>query len=134
MLSLNALAYFVPASEAMGCGYSAWNIGIMRGNVAVLAGVSHFIPIISAGLAALLLDASLSSSFCTGAFCVRRFGTVLACDANARPRSSASARGAMHVKVARFFVGLPAGRRAANTGLLMPNRQPFCLQAGHDFA
>ncbi|RQU30071.1 hypothetical protein DF147_32495 [Burkholderia cenocepacia] len=45
-------------------------ISIMRDNVAIVAGVSSFIPVISAGLAALLLEASLSSRFWSGAFCV----------------------------------------------------------------
>ncbi|MBN3724176.1 aromatic amino acid DMT transporter YddG [Burkholderia sp. Ac-20379] len=70
VFNANALAYFLLASAAMGFGYSAWNIGIMRGNVAVLAGVSYFTPVISAAIAALLLHASLSSNFWTGAFCV----------------------------------------------------------------
>ncbi|MCR4471487.1 MULTISPECIES: aromatic amino acid DMT transporter YddG [unclassified Burkholderia] len=93
VFSFNALACFVLASAAMGFGYSAWNIGIMRGNVAILAGVSYFIPVISAGLAALLLNASLSSGFWTGAFCVCG-GSILCWLATRKraPRAAASAQ------------------------------------------
>ena len=93
VFSFNALAYLVLASAATGIGYSAWNIGIMRGNVAILAGVSYFIPVISAALAALLLNASLSSGFWIGAFCVCG-GSILCWLATRKraPRAAVSAR------------------------------------------
>lgn len=52
---------------AMGFGYAAWNIGILHGHVTVLATASYFIPVISAMLAAVMLNASLSISFWQGA-------------------------------------------------------------------
>jgi drug/metabolite transporter (DMT)-like permease len=51
----------------MGFGYAAWNVGILHGNVTVLAGASYFIPVLSAALAAALLDAPLSLAFWKGA-------------------------------------------------------------------
>lgn len=54
------------AAMAMGFGYAAWNIGILHGNVTLLAAASYFIPIISALLAALVLNSPLSVSFWQG--------------------------------------------------------------------
>jgi len=51
----------------MGFGYAAWNTGILHGNVTILAAASYFIPVISAVLAACLLNASLSVNFWQGA-------------------------------------------------------------------
>ncbi|CAO95538.1 aromatic amino acid DMT transporter YddG [Erwinia tasmaniensis] len=55
------------AAGAMGFGYAAWNIGILHGNVTVLATASYFIPVISALLASFLLHSSLSPGFWQGA-------------------------------------------------------------------
>ncbi|RMX06429.1 drug/metabolite DMT transporter permease [Corticibacter populi] len=55
------------AAAAMGFGYAAWNLGILHGNVTVLAGASYFIPVLSAALAALVLRAPLSQAFWQGA-------------------------------------------------------------------
>ncbi|MDH6632613.1 UNVERIFIED_ORG: drug/metabolite transporter (DMT)-like permease [Lelliottia amnigena] len=55
---------------ALGFGYAAWNIGILHGNVSVLATVSYFTPVLSAALAAVLLNAPLSFSFWQGALMV----------------------------------------------------------------
>lgn len=65
--SLHAVLYLVLAAGAMGFGYAAWNVGILRGNVTILAGASYFIPVLSAALASLLLQAPLSRSFWLGA-------------------------------------------------------------------
>ncbi|HJE29047.1 MAG TPA: aromatic amino acid DMT transporter YddG, partial [Pseudomonas nitrititolerans] len=46
--SYHALIYLVLAASAMGFGYAAWNVGILHGNVTVLAGASYFIPVLSA--------------------------------------------------------------------------------------
>ncbi|RZF56718.1 drug/metabolite DMT transporter permease [Acinetobacter halotolerans] len=58
------------AAAAMGFGYAAWNIGILHGNVTLLAGASYFIPVFSAFFAAILLNTPLSLSFWYGAFMV----------------------------------------------------------------
>lgn len=65
--SLSILVNLGLAAMAMGFGYAAWNVGILHGNVTVLATASYFIPVISALLAAFLLDSSLSPGFWQGA-------------------------------------------------------------------
>lgn len=52
---------------AMGFGYAAWNTGILHGNVTVLATASYFIPVISAMLAAVMLNSELTIYFWQGA-------------------------------------------------------------------
>ncbi len=66
-VSLTGMTYLALAACAMGFGYAAWNVGILRGNVTVLAGASYFIPVLSAALAAALLNAPLSFAFWKGA-------------------------------------------------------------------
>lgn len=68
--SLHAIIYLVLAASAMGFGYAAWNVGILHGNVTVLAGASYFIPVLSAAFAAALLHAPLSVQFWQGALMV----------------------------------------------------------------
>ena len=65
--SVPAVVYLALAASAMGFGYAAWNVGILHGNVTVLAGASYFIPVFSAALAAALLHAPLSFAFWKGA-------------------------------------------------------------------
>ena len=68
--NVTSIIYLLSAAFAMGCGYAAWNIGILHGNVTILAGFSYFIPVISAALASLLLRAPLTFDFWLGAFMV----------------------------------------------------------------
>jgi drug/metabolite transporter (DMT)-like permease len=65
--TLDAVVYLVLAAAAMGFGYGAWNVGILHGNVTVLAGASYFIPVLSAALSSLALRAPLSLAFWQGA-------------------------------------------------------------------
>jgi len=65
--SYHALLSLLLAAAAMGFGYAAWNIGILGGNVTVLAGASYFIPIFSSILSAVLLRTPLSVAFWQGA-------------------------------------------------------------------
>ena len=65
--SFDAVVYLVLAAAAMGFGYGAWNVGILHGNVTILAGASYFIPVLSAALSSLLLDTPLSWAFWQGA-------------------------------------------------------------------
>ncbi|MHA3054558.1 drug/metabolite DMT transporter permease [Acinetobacter sp. ANC 4633] len=65
--SLSAIIYLVLAAAAMGFGYAAWNVGILHGNVTVLAGASYFIPVFSSALAAVVLHTPLSLAFWQGA-------------------------------------------------------------------
>ena len=66
-LDPGALVTLVLAAAAMGLGYAAWNVGILRGNVTVLATASYFTPVFSAALAALLLQSPLPLTFWQGA-------------------------------------------------------------------
>jgi len=61
---------------ALGFGYAAWNVGILHGNVTILATASYFTPVLSSALAALLLNASLSWAFWLGA-CMVCAGSLL---------------------------------------------------------
>ena len=54
-------------SVALGLAYAAWNVGILHGNVSLLAAASYFTPVLSSALAAILLSAALSWSFWQGA-------------------------------------------------------------------
>jgi drug/metabolite transporter (DMT)-like permease len=74
--SAGAVLYLALAAGAMGFGYAAWNWGILHGNVTVLAGASYFIPVLSAALAAALLQAPLSLAFWQGA-CMVVGGSIL---------------------------------------------------------
>lgn len=62
-----AIIYLVLAAGAMAFGYAAWNVGILHGNVTILAGASYFIPVLSAALSSLLLRTPLSLAFWQGA-------------------------------------------------------------------
>lgn len=73
---LQAIVYLVLAAAAMGFGYAAWNVGILHGNMTILAGASYFIPVFSAALAALLLRTPLPVSFWQGAAMVS-VGSIL---------------------------------------------------------
>ncbi|MGI6246854.1 MAG: aromatic amino acid DMT transporter YddG [Pseudochelatococcus sp.] len=64
--NLESIIVLALAASAMGFGYAAWNVGILHGNVTILAGASYFTPIFSAVIAALLLRTPLSFSFWQG--------------------------------------------------------------------
>lgn len=81
--SVGILARAVALSVALGLAYAAWNVGILHGNVSLLATVSYFTPVLSASLAAGLLSTPLSWAFWqgTGMVC---FGSLL-CGYATRP-------------------------------------------------
>ena len=83
--SVPALVYLLLAAAAMGLGYAAWNVGILHGNVTVLAGASYFIPVLSSALSAALLRAPLPPSFWVGAALVCA-GSILCWRATAAGR------------------------------------------------
>lgn len=60
----------VLAAFAMGIGYGAWNIGIMYGNVTLLATASYFVPVFSSVFSAFILSTQLTFSFWQGAVMV----------------------------------------------------------------
>ncbi|MCG9483102.1 aromatic amino acid DMT transporter YddG [Acinetobacter pittii] len=76
VFDFHAVIYLALAAAAMGFGYAAWNVGILHGNVTILAGASYFIPVFSAALAAIVLQTPLSMSFWQGAAMVC-IGSVL---------------------------------------------------------
>ena len=67
MFTAPVMVNLVLAAAAMGFGYAAWNIGILHGNVTILATASYFIPVLSALLAAFILNSTLSVYFWQGA-------------------------------------------------------------------
>lgn len=58
------------AGIAMAGGYALWNLGILRGNLTLLATASYFSPVLSSAFAALWLGAQLSGQFWQGAVLV----------------------------------------------------------------
>ncbi|MCO7642852.1 aromatic amino acid DMT transporter YddG [Pseudomonas sp. S 311-6] len=86
VFSLQSVIYLLVAAAAMGFGYAAWNVGILHGNVTVLAGASYFIPVLSSMLAAVVLQTPLSVSFWQGAAMVCA-GSILCWLATSRRRA-----------------------------------------------
>ncbi|WP_298141988.1 aromatic amino acid DMT transporter YddG [uncultured Acinetobacter sp.] len=74
------------AAAGLGLGYGTWNIGILSGNMTLLAGASYFTPVLSAVFAAFFLSTSLSWIFWQGVLCVT-LGAVL-CWLATRQKSS----------------------------------------------
>ncbi|CZW61206.1 aromatic amino acid DMT transporter YddG [Enterobacter hormaechei] len=70
VFSVPVVVKLLMCGAALGFGYAAWNIGILHGNVTVLAAVSYFTPVLSAALAAIMLSSPLSFSFWQGALMV----------------------------------------------------------------
>ncbi len=64
--SLGVTLTLLCAGVAMGAGYAAWNVGILHGNMTLLATVSYFTPVLSAVFAALVLHTSLTANFWQG--------------------------------------------------------------------
>ena len=54
----------------MAGGYALWNIGIIRGNLTLLATASYSAPVLSSAFAAVWLGASLTMQFWQGAVLV----------------------------------------------------------------
>lgn len=67
LFSWPVVVKLVMCAVALGFGYAAWNVGILNGNVSLLAAASYFTPVLSSALAAVLLSAALSWSFWQGA-------------------------------------------------------------------
>lgn len=66
-LTAQAILYVVLAGCATSFGYAAWNVGMARGNVAILTGSAYFIPVFSVVIAAQLLHTALPVAFWQGA-------------------------------------------------------------------
>lgn len=63
---VTAYVVLVAATVAIGAGYGCWNIGILRGNLIVLASASYVTPVFSSIIAALTLGAALTGTFWRG--------------------------------------------------------------------
>ena len=83
--SADAIVYLIIAAAAMGFGYGAWNVGILHGNVTILAGASYFTPVLSAAFSTILLRAPLSLAFWQGAALVSG-GAILCWVATRKPQ------------------------------------------------
>lgn len=70
MFSTPVIIKLVSAALTLGFAYAAWNVGILHGNVTIMAVGSYFTPVLSSALAAVLLSAPLSLSFWQGAIMV----------------------------------------------------------------
>lgn len=70
MFSVPVVVKLLLCGVALGFGYAAWNVGILHGNVTLLAAASYFTPVLSSALAAALLSAPLSFAFWQGAVMV----------------------------------------------------------------
>lgn len=60
----------VAAGVAMAGGYALWNLGILRGNLTLLATASYSAPVLSSAFAAVWLGAHLTAQFWQGAVLV----------------------------------------------------------------
>jgi drug/metabolite transporter (DMT)-like permease len=58
------------AGVVMGSGYALWNIGIIGGNMMLLATLSYFTPIFSTFFSAFILDIELTTTFWQGVLMV----------------------------------------------------------------
>ncbi|RZL74089.1 MAG: EamA family transporter [Rhodococcus sp. (in: high G+C Gram-positive bacteria)] len=65
-LSFTAIAATLVAVCAIGFGYALWNVGILRGNMTLLAAASYFTPVLSAAFSSLMLATALGFTFWVG--------------------------------------------------------------------
>ena len=70
VFSTPVIIKLISAALTLGLAYAAWNVGILHGNVTIMAVGSYFTPVLSSALAAVLLSAPLSFSFWQGAIMV----------------------------------------------------------------
>ncbi|WP_211830432.1 aromatic amino acid DMT transporter YddG [Kistimonas asteriae] len=70
VFTTGAVVDLLLAATAMGMGYALWNIGIIGGNMVLLAVLSYFTPLLSTLIAAILLNVTLSVTFWQGVIMV----------------------------------------------------------------
>ncbi|MBE0149231.1 aromatic amino acid DMT transporter YddG [Serratia fonticola] len=68
--SLPVVVALLCVGTAMGAGYAAWNVGILHGNMTLLATVSYFTPVLSSVFAAVVLSTALTLNFWQGVMMV----------------------------------------------------------------
>lgn len=69
-LTMSSSLMLVAASASMAGGYALWNVGILRGNLTLLATASYFSTVLSSAFAAAWLGAQLTTQFWQGAVMV----------------------------------------------------------------
>ena len=79
VFSTGAVIDLLLAAAAMGMGYALWNIGIIGGNMVLLAVLSYFTPLLSTLFAAILLNVSLSATFWQGVIMVTAASLICWC-------------------------------------------------------
>lgn len=85
VFSVSGIGAMVIAACAIGFGYALWNVGILHGNLTLLAAASYFTPVLSAALSSVLLATALGLTFWIGAAVVS-LGALL-CWAATRERA-----------------------------------------------
>ncbi|WP_263147439.1 aromatic amino acid DMT transporter YddG [Pseudomonas sp. RIT-PI-AD] len=68
--SASGILELAATGTAMAAGYALWNLGILRGNMTLLATASYFTPVLSSAFAALWLHTALTLQFWQGALLV----------------------------------------------------------------
>lgn len=87
-LNLRGSVELLATGVAMAGGYALWNIGILRGNLTLLATVSYFAPVLSSAFAAAWLGAHLTLQFWQGAVLVT-IGSLICWQATRKRASQA---------------------------------------------
>lgn len=70
VINTKSLSLLLMAGIAVGLANAAWTLGMIRGNVTLLATLSYFTPVISTAFSSLLLSTTLSFSFWQGVMMV----------------------------------------------------------------
>ena len=78
IFSTSSVVDLLLAGIAMGSGYALWNIGIIGGNMLLLATFSYFTPLLSTFLSAFILDLELTATFWQGVVMVT-IASLLCC-------------------------------------------------------
>lgn len=70
VINIKSLSLLLIAGLAIGLANAAWTVGMIKGNVTLLATLSYFTPVISTAFSSLLLSTALSFSFWQGVLMV----------------------------------------------------------------
>ncbi|WP_109400118.1 aromatic amino acid DMT transporter YddG [Proteus sp. TJ1640] len=70
IINTKSITLLLITGAAIGLANAAWTIGMIRGNVALLATLSYFTPVISTAFSSILLSTALSFSFWQGVMMV----------------------------------------------------------------
>ncbi|TRX73374.1 aromatic amino acid DMT transporter YddG [Pseudomonas mangiferae] len=94
VLALNSgnLLQAIATGSAMALGYGLWNVGILRGNMTLLATASYFTPALSSAFAAFWLGIHLTLPFWQGTLMVTG-GSLLCWWATRQPRKGSAQSG-----------------------------------------